>query len=414
MLRYGATEFRFDYDQSRFRLLGDAAQARPLSDPEIGERFDNPIDSQPLEEIVQPGETVLFVVPDATREVAAGLMVNLLVRRLIAGGVAPGNIRIIFAVGIHRPVTETEERAILSPFVAQRFKLLEHNSRDLAQIARFGETSHGIPIELNRAVAEYDHVVLVGGITFHYFAGFTGGRKLVCPGLGSSRTISETHKLAFDCERKTRREGVGTGILDGNRVHEAFSEVVEKINPSFSINSIVNDKGEPTAVFAGDWRTAHRAACDYYAEKYSLEIPEKREVVIVSCGGAPHDVNMIQAHKAFDMASRACTPGGAIIFLARCADGLGRNDFLKWFDAENSKALAETLCANYQVNGQTAWSLLKKAENFDVQIVTDLTEDQTSRMRLKKVNSFDEALAGIDENAKGYIMPFGAKFLVKI
>ncbi|MDQ3802122.1 MAG: nickel-dependent lactate racemase [Acidobacteriota bacterium] len=412
-LSYGQTRVSFDYDETRFQILGDSKRdAPPLGDVEIGDRLDNPIDSKPLEEIINQGETVLIVVPDATRRTASGQIVNLLVRRLIANGTPAHDIRIIFATGIHRRVTEEEKREILTPFIAQRIKTLNHNARDLVLLRKLGETRGGIPIELNRALLEHDRVIIVGGVTFHYFAGFTGGRKLICPGLASSRTINETHRLAFDCAAKSRRAGVGAGLLKGNAVHEAFLEVVEKINPSFSINAFVNDRGEATDLFCGDWRAAHEKACEAYAARNTIEIAEKREIVVVSCGGFPFDINLIQAHKALETASQACADGGTIILLAECADGIGRKDFLNWFEAENSRILAEKLCESYQVNGQTAWSLLKKAENFDVRIITSLPESETRRMRLQKARSLDEILPEIDENAKGYIIPFGAKFLI--
>jgi nickel-dependent lactate racemase len=411
-LRYGQTHISFDYDETRFRVLGNEKQDAPLGDVEIGDRLDNPLDSKPLEELVNAGETVLIVVPDATRRTASGQIVNLVVRRLIADGTPAHDIRIIFATGIHRQVTEEEKREILTPFIAQRIKTLDHNARDLVQLLRLGETTDGIPIELNRALAEHERVIIVGGVTFHYFAGFTGGRKLICPGLASSRTINETHRLAFDCATKSRRKGVGAGLLKGNPVHEAFTKVVEKINPSFSINTIVNERGEATDLFCGDWRAAHEAACASYASRNTLEIAEKRDLVIVSCGGFPYDINLIQAHKALETAAKACADGGRIVFLAECADGLGRRDFLNWFEAGNAEELAEKLCAGYQVNGQTAWSLLKKAEKFNIQIITSLSESETRRMKLEKARSLDEITTGIDENTKGYIIPSGAKVLI--
>src|SRR5436190_6033604 len=240
---------------------------------------------------------------------------------------------------------------------------------------------------------DHDHVVIVGGVTFHYFAGFTGGRKLICPGLASSRTISETHKLAFDCERKTRRDGVDTGVLDGNAVNEAFMEAVSHVAPSFAISTIVNDAGEAVDLFCGNWASSHRAACDAYAAGHTVEIAEKRPVVVASCGGYPYDINIIQAHKALDAAARACEDGGTIFFLAECADGLGRDDFLKWFEAETSDRLGDMLCEKYQVNGQTAWSLLSKAENFDIRIVTDLDAGTCQMMRLHKIEPSEIALS---------------------
>ena len=412
-LKYGKSYIPFEYDEGRFEILGNVETRPVLSDVEINEKLDAPIDSKPLEDIINPGETVLIVVPDATRQTACDRIVNLLVRRLIANGTTPFEITIIFATGIHRHVTDAEKQAILTPFIAQRIKTLDHGPRDLMQITGLGETSGGIPVELNRALTEHDHVVLIGGVTFHYFAGFTGGRKLICPGLASSKTISQTHKLAFDCETKSRRDGVGTAMLDGNVVHEAFMEAADKINPSFCVSTIVDDAGEAVDLFCGDWITSHRAACAAYAAGHTIKIKEKRDLVIVSCGGFQNDINLIQAHKALETASHACSDGGTIILLAECYEGLGRSDFLNWFEAENSDALAEKLCAKYQVNGQTAWSMMKKTERFNIQIVTAMEENEISKINIQKHQNLDEAFEKIDTGINGYILPFGAKNLVE-
>lgn len=408
-LKYGRTSIPVEYDQARFDILMTGAEPPPLMDVEINAKLDAPIDTPVIEEIVAPGETVLIVVPDATRRTAAGQIVNLLVRRLIANGSAPHEINIIFATGIHRRVTPAEKEAILTPFIAQRIKTLDHDPRDLAQIIRLGETSGGIPIELNRTLTMYDRVILVGGVNFHYFAGFTGGRKLICPGLASSRTVAGTHKLAFDCATLDRRVGVDTGVLDGNAVHEAFMEAVATVNPAFAINTITNDAGEAVDLFCGDWVTSHRAACDAYAAGHTVNIAERRDVVIAACGGYPHDINMIQAHKTLEAASHACTEGGTIVLVAECPDGLGREDFLAWFDATNSRDLAARLCEKYQVNGQTAWSLLQKAERFDIRIVTALDAAATAKMRLTNISR-----VSLPDGRSGYIIPDGSRSAISV
>jgi lactate racemase len=412
-LKYGRSHFYFEYDPNRFDLLEPATAARSLTDLEINEKLDAPIGTPVIEEVIQPGEKVLIVVPDATREVACGQVINILIRRLIANGTAPFDISIIFATGIHRPVTDDEKKSILTPFIAQRIKTLDHRPRDIARITRVGETSTGIPVELNSALVENKHVVLIGGIAFHYFAGFTGGRKLVCPGLASSKTVSATHKLAFDCERSTRREGVDTALLDGNAVHEAFVEAASKIGISFCISTLVNDSGELTDLYCGDWIESHRQACDAYSLGHTLSIAEKRDLVIASCGGLPYDINLIQAHKIIEAASHACRDGSTIVILAQCRDGLGRDDFLKWFDSPDSERLAHELCEKYQVNGQTAWNLLKKAEQFDLRIVTDLPAQKIDRTRMKRYDSLAAALEGLDRH-RGYIVPSGGKSRITI
>ncbi|MEO6333847.1 MAG: nickel-dependent lactate racemase [Pyrinomonadaceae bacterium] len=412
LLKYGRTELPFSYDANRFDVLQPSVESNLLSDVELGAKLDAPIDSKPLEELVQPGETVLFVVPDATRRTACGQVINLLVRRLIANGTVPHEMSAIFATAIHRPVTDEEKREILTPFIAQRIKTLDHNPRDLMQIMRLGETSGGISVELNRALRQFDHVVPIGGVAFHYFAGFTGGRKLICPGLGSAKTISATHKLAFDCEKKTRRAGVGTGRLDGNAVHESFVEAASFIEPSFSVSTIVNDVGEATDLFCGDWITSHRAAADAYAERNTIRIEEKRDLVIVTCGGFPYDINMIQAHKALEAASHACNEGGTIVLIAECSEGMGRSDFLNWFAAENSEVLGERLCESYQVSGQTAWSLLRKAETSRIKVLTNLADGECELLRMQKVDA--EAIQNLLGGLNGYILPSGARSQIQI
>ncbi|MCA1642991.1 MAG: nickel-dependent lactate racemase [Acidobacteria bacterium] len=264
-------------------------------------------------------------------------VVNLLVRRLVQLGVAPSDLRVIFATGIHRPVTEAERRELLTPFITQRVRTLDHDADDSSQHVSLGKTERGTPIEVNRALVEHSHVILTGAVNFHYFAGFTGGRKSICPGLASARTISATHLQALDFETGGQRAGVGTGRLDGNAVHEECERVAAEIAPSFLINTVVDERGRATRLYAGDWRAAHRLACAEFADTHALDIEEKRAVVVAGCGGSPHDINLIQAHKALDMATYACAEGGHVILVAECAEGLGRADFIDWFDAKDSE-----------------------------------------------------------------------------
>lgn len=411
-LGYGRGTLAFDFEGGRFRVLEpEASDERPLTDAEIGAAIDDPYDSQPLEEIVSPGESVLIVVSDATRATGSAQITHLLVRRLVQLGVAPVNLRVIFATGIHRKVTREEKAELLTPFLVQRVRTLYHDAADPARHVSFGETERGTPIELDRALFDYSHVVLTGAIGFHYFAGFTGGRKSVCPGLASARTIEATHLQALDFERGGRRAGVAAGRLDGNAVHEECERIAAECAPSFLVNTVTDERGQVVRVYAGDWRSAHRRACAEYADSHSLKISDRRALVVASAGGSPFDINLIQAHKALEMASYACAEGGDIILAAECADGLGRADFLKWFDAADSRALEARLREAYEVNGQTAWSLLTKAERFRVQLVSSLPDEDVRRMRMTPARTIEEALARVPDDADGYVMPRGAAFM---
>ena len=414
-LGYGRDSLSFTFDESHYQILAqDSLSQQPLTDIEIGNALDEPIESSRLEDSFSAGDSVLIVVSDATRATASAQIVNLLVRRLIQSGVAPSDLGIIFATGIHRAVAPKEKIELLTPFIAQRVRTFDHAANDPSAMVLLGETERGAPIEVNRTLKDFSQVVLTGAIGFHYFAGFTGGRKSICPGLASSRTIEATHMLALDFETGGRRAGVGTGLLDGNPVHEECERIAAMVKPRFVINSVVDERGRAVRIYAGDWRAAHRKGCREYLADHSTTIERKREVVIVSCGGWPYDINLIQAHKALDMAAHACVDGGTIIWLAECPDGLGRPDFLKWFAEKDSRALEVRLQGAYEVNGQTAWSLLTKAERYRVFLISDLPDEEVRNMRMTPVRSVSDVLESSGGDAEGYILPRGAALMPRL
>ena len=195
-LGYGTTSIRFAFDNSRYSILApDSDTETPLSDGAIGNALDTPIDCPSLDEILSADDSVLIVVSDATRATGSARVVNLLVRRLIQYGVSPANQAIIFATGIHRPVTPAEKIELLGPFIAQRIRTLDHNAYDAEALTHIGTTERGLSVEVNRALREFSRVIIVGGVGFHYFAGFTGGRKSICPGLASAATIEATPQV---------------------------------------------------------------------------------------------------------------------------------------------------------------------------------------------------------------------------
>src|SRR6267378_4294570 len=262
----------FNFDDARFQILEtNPADEKPLSDVEIGAAFSNTIESPPIDDLFSRGDAILIVVSDATRASGSAQIINLLVRRLIQSGVAPPDIAIIFATGIHRRVTDDERVELLTPFIAQRVRTLQHDAYDSAALVSLGVTDRGTPVEVNRALKDFSHVVITGAIGFHYFAGFTGGRKSICPGLAAARTIEATHMLALDFEQGGRRAGVGSGLLKGNAVSEECERIAALIDPAFSINAFVDDRGHPEKLFAGHWRAAHVRACEDY-----IEIGERR------------------------------------------------------------------------------------------------------------------------------------------
>src|SRR5215216_1492453 len=162
-LGYGRGSLEFDFDEDRFSVLNAGADREaPLSDFEIGAAFDSPIGSPPLDEIAGADDSVLIVVSDATRATASAQIVNLLVRRLVQNGVSPANIAIIFATGIHRRVSDKEKSELLTPFVVQRLRILEHDAYDRAKLTTVGKTYSGVTVAVNSALTEFSRVILTG------------------------------------------------------------------------------------------------------------------------------------------------------------------------------------------------------------------------------------------------------------
>src|SRR6201988_5236949 len=186
-LGYGRGQLEFNLDRTRFDVITTDNRISPLSDFEIGAAFDAPIASPPPDEIVSSDNSVLIVVSDATLATASAQVVNLLVRRLVQAGVSEARLAIIFATGIHRPVTEKVRVELLSPFIVQRLRIIQHDAYDQSKLSALGTTAGGVAVEVNSALSEFSRVFLTGGITFHYFAGFTGSRKSICPGLASAK-----------------------------------------------------------------------------------------------------------------------------------------------------------------------------------------------------------------------------------
>jgi len=410
-LGFGRGQMDFTFDPARFDVL-DAGRADgpTLDDAAIEARFDDPIGSPPLAGIVRPGERVGVVVPDATRASGSNRVVPLLLARLNALGVPDARVEILVGGGTHRAPTAGEIGRIVGDDVARRVAVHAHDAFDAAAHVVLGETPRGTPVEINRRLVEVDRVVLVGAIGFHYFAGFSGGRKGLLPGCGSDPAIQKNHLLGFDRATLRKADGVESGRLDGNPVSEDMEACAALFGPSYLVNTVLDGAGRITRAYAGHWRAAHRLGCDEYRAAHSVAAPGRRDVVVVSCGGAPRDLNLIQSHKALEHARVVLNDGGDLILLAECSEGLGREDFLDWFVPGGSRATALKLVDNYRINGQTAWGIRWKSERFRVRLVSRLDPEVVRRMGMIPFATLEEAASGISAG-RGYILPRGISTL---
>jgi nickel-dependent lactate racemase len=192
-----------------------------------------------------------------------------------------------------------------------------------------------------------------------------------------------------------------TGKLDNNPVHQAMNEACALAAPDFILNTVLAPDKRIIAAFGGLWHETHQAGCRYYREHFSYRLPEKADLVVVSCGGFPKDINLIQAHKAMEYAAQALKDGGVMILLAECRDGFGNSTFFNWFRHKQLDQFEAALREQYEINGQTAYSILQKAQHFSIILVSEFPGPQVKQMGMLPARSLDEGL----QLAAGHLPP---------
>lgn len=361
------------------------------------------------------GENVVIVTSDITRYTGSEIYLPLLVERLNIQGISDNDIEIIIALGIHRKQSEHEHRKILGELYG-RIKVSDHDCDATSSLTYIGTTSNGIEVKINRKAVKADHLILTGTIGFHYFAGFGGGRKSVLPGIASRKACMASHFALLNSEEGSGKNSLATtGNLTKNPVHLAMLEGCEMAKPAFILNTILDSDKQIVAAFAGHWREAHEAGCQFYREHFAYHIKEKADLVIASCGGFPKDINLIQAHKTMEYASQSIKDGGVMILLAECRDGFGNGTFYNWFRYKTLKHFETALRAGYEINGQTAYSLLQKAQRFRIILISQFPDEQVSEMGMIPTQNLADAIniasAILPENWRCYLMPEGGTVL---
>jgi nickel-dependent lactate racemase len=391
VLKYGMGSFSCRLPDGRVLRPG---LPTPPENPEalVRKALDAPVGTPPLEEIVRPGEKVTIVTSDITRYTGSEVYLPVLLERLNSLGVADEDIEVLIALGIHRKQSEAEHRKILGP-VYGRVTVTDHDCDNPAELVLKGETPGGIPVMINKRVAEADRVIVTGTVGFHYFAGFGGGRKGLVPGVAGRETCMASHFAVFNPpEIGGRNPKAATGVLEGNPVHENILAAARMAEPDFLLNTVLSPEKKILEVFCGELERAHVAACEQVRRLYAVRLEEPADLAVVSCGGYPKDINFIQSHKALDYGVNALREGGTIILLAACGDGFGNKTFFDWFRHQDLDDFEAALRERYEINGQTAYSTLIKARRFRVILVSELGEEETRRMGMEKAADLDEAL----------------------
>ncbi len=372
----------------------------------VREALAHPLGTPALRTLVRPGQQVAIVVSDRTRPCPTDRLLPPVLEELAAAGVPDADVTVVVALGLHRAQTPAELVTLVGSEVYARVRVVNH---DVEDVVRLGVTARGTPVELFRPLVEADVRICLGNLEFHYFAGFSGGAKAILPGCASPSAVAANHGLMA-------RPGAETGRLEGNPVREDLEEGAAMIGVDFILNVIVDDRHRMVAAFAGHVREAHRKGCERVAERGVVPIAERADIVLVSAGGYPLDVNMYQAQKALDNAVHAVREGGVIVWVAECREGLGGATFASWLqEADSADGILRRIEREFVLGGHKAAAIAAVVKKARVHLVSSLPAEALGRVGVVPFDDLDQAMAAAHEvagsAARILALPYGDSVL---
>jgi nickel-dependent lactate racemase len=403
-------------------LLGIIQKDVPASAPEeavIREALANPIGTPRLRDIVKPGETVCVVISDITRAYhRPWIFLPFIVKELNEAGIQDKDIRFLGAIGYHRAHTAEEHAKLLGPELSRRFKITDHDCLDKNNLVNLGVTSRGTPITINRIAATADRLVLTGCCTYHPWVGWGGGKKALLPGIAAFESIQRNHPLTMD-ETGRQRPEVRSGNVENNPIHLDMLEFGLKVNPTFLFNVIMGHDGKIARAVCGDLVAAHEAGWKIVDDLYSVPIHELADITISSQGGYPKDIDVCQTGKAIYHTREATKPGGTMIILSDCSEGLGPPDANSIFLGCSTNAEREKEVRNlFTVPKYVSYYMCTAAERWNIIIVGKGDPALLTKTAFKTAKTVDEALEMAfskgGRNQKIYLMPQGSTALPKL
>lgn len=398
-LPYGKEQAELTIDESRLAGVLTPDPAGPEENrgaPEIVEEaLEHPIASPTLECLAAGKKDIVIIISDHTRPVPSRILLPPMLRR-IRGSAPKARIRLLVATGCHRASTREELIRKLGDEIAGTEEIVIHDCDDEAALVPLGTMPSGQELKIDRIAAGADLLISEGFIEPHFFAGFSGGRKSVLPGIASRSAVVGNHCAEFIDDPCAR-----TGILEGNPIHRDMLWAAKQAGLGFILNVVLAEEKRILRAFAGDPVRAHEAGCAFAASRCTV-YGKSSDIVVTTNGGYPLDQNVYQSVKGMTAAEPIVKEGGVIIMLSRCSDGIGGDHFYRQIAecpgideqlaAFRSRKRGETLPDQWQ--SQILFRILKKAR---VILVSEMPEETIRRMRMIPARDPEEALRHAEE-----------------
>jgi nickel-dependent lactate racemase len=419
---------RLDYARSGLEVeLPDARVVRklaykdaaPLADPAaaLAAVLVDPNGTPPLAELAQGRRDACIVICDITRPVPNRLILPPILRTLEAAGIPRTKITILIATGLHRPNEGDELVELVGAEIAARYRVENHHGQEINEHTYLGTSPRGVPIWIDSRYVRADLKITTGLIEPHLMAGYSGGRKVVCPGLAALETVKVWHGPAF-----IEHPNADCGILEGNPVHEENTWIARHAGCDFIVNAVIDAERRPLRFVAGDMEAAFHEGVDFVRGVVIDRLSEPVDIVVTSSAGYPLDTTFYQAVKGLTGALPIVKQGGTIIMAAGLTEGIGSPEFEKLF-AENTSLegfVERVLGKDYFVLDQ--WQLEELAKvrrKAKVKLVSHgLPGETIDKLFVESAPSVEQAvadsLAEYGPDAKIAVIPKGPYVLAQV
>jgi nickel-dependent lactate racemase len=396
-LRYGGRKISFTLPDGLQFITLMPSDSAPVQTPTaaIASSLAHPVDSPRLREIARGKKSATILIPGKARIAGACHYVPALVAELSEGGIEEDNIEVILADGTHEQHFRKDIAGLIGEEMIKRVRISGHDPRNENDLAFLGTTSFGTPVLINRRVLESDVKIATGRIVPHYFAGFSGGRKALIPGVAGISTIMANHKLTLDPVQGIHPE-VACSSLERNPVHLDMVEGARMAGANFSLNTVMNAREEIVGVYSGELEAAHHLGCNHALELLRIVIEQPVDAAITSAGGLPYDGNFMQSLKAVLNIQEVLRPGAAILWIAECDSGI-HPGFLEWAEIQSEEELENRARKEYNLTAHNSLLLRRLLKKCDVALFSNLSAEIVKRMGMHPVASIDEGVRWISE-----------------
>ena len=391
---YGKEKISYDFRDEELAAVLESSinDYRPAHSAEelIENAMNDPIGSKKLSELAKGKNKIVIIASDHTRPVPSKLIIPPMLKEIRSAN-PTANITILISTGCHRGTTKEELISKFGRDIVENEKIYVHDCDESDLMVNIGKLPSGSECEISKIAYEADLLVAEGFIEPHFFAGFSGGRKSVLPGVCSRSTVLANHCSEFIADDNAR-----TGILEGNPIHKDMLWAAKKAKLCYIVNVVLNDKKEVIYAVAGDVEQAHRKGTDFISSLCVVK-PHEADVVVTTNGGYPLDQNVYQSVKGMTAAEATVKKGGVIIMLSKADDGLGGDHFYhqladepdiqKTMSVFLGRSKGETLPDQWQT--QILLRVLMRASVIFISSINDKTVEQ---MHMTPAKNIDEAL----------------------